>query len=392
MKILLLLLFSLNSQAYWSTDSRKLIDNASKSHRFEGPAGYVSLWGGTKRKWSGGSNNGEVRNYYAKKYFKDETLPIYFFSPQKKAPLTIFFPGIFGEYDGDLTPSIIKLLEKNQNSHVAVIPNFLSETYIKAQPIYKERVEKTDIYAAATIIRKIYRSIPPEQISHINLIAESLGSFVATSVLSVIDKSPIFLGKKINLLLMWPPLELPKVQANFDKKLIDTQKTYRECSFWYRLPQYFYHFILQDKPKNTSAEFVKCIDSYLYHGVFAKGIRKSLETKEEVSGVEIKEMPFTFKEYFKLYNKDFYDLIDKEDEKLKLDFWLKRRALAKSNIKIISSKDDFLNTGLDWKSFLDRSYLSENDLILLDWGGHSGGLALPVWDKVFQNELLKPNE
>lgn len=395
MKILLALIFSFNCQAYWSSDSRKLIDNASKSYRFEGPAGYVSLWGGTKRKWSGGSNNGEVRDYYAKKYFKDETLPLYFFSPQKKAPLTIFFPGIFGEHDGDLTPSIIKLLEKNQRSHLAVIPNFLSESYIKAGPIYNNKmVERTDIYAAASLVVKVLKSIPPEQVSHINLVAESLGSFVAAAVLSELNRVKVSVmgDKKINLLLMWPPLKLSKVQENFDKKLINTQKTYEQCSFWYRLPQFLYHFIWQDKPQNTSEEFVKCLDSYLFHGVFAKGIKKSLETKKEVSGEKIKEIPFTFSEFFKIYNEGFYKLIKQNDKKLNLDFWLRRRTLSKSNISIISSKDDFLNTGIDWKYFLERSYLTENDLILLDWGGHSGGLALPVWDKVFQNELFKQND
>ena len=389
--IFLLLFISSSSFGFWSESSRKLIEHAAKKYKVEGPASYVSLWGGTKRKWAGSDNAGEVREYFAKDFFKNETIEIYFSSVNKKAPLTIVFPGIFGQHDGDLSPNIIHLLEKNKESHVAVIPNFLSKSYIKARPKYGKDVSEVDIKAAATIVRKVFRSISPDLITHVNLVGESLGSFVATGVLSEIDTKSTYAGKDINLLVMWPPLRLANVLKNFDDRLLETIDTFDNCSFWYRYPQVFYHFIWQETPKNTTKEFVECMDSYLFHGVFAKGIENSLKAKEEVTGEKMVRIPFTFKDYFRMYNKDFYIMIKYKDEKLNLDYWLRKRKLGRSNVRIISSKDDFINNNESWSSFLSDSYLSEEDLILLDWGGHSGGLALPVWEKVFKNEILKIN-
>lgn len=385
--IIISFLFVLNADAKWSSSSREKILNSSKTYNVLGPPGYVSLWGGVKRKWSGGDLNGDIRKYYAKDYFKKGSLPIYFHENEKQAPLSIFFPGIFGKHDGDLSPGMINLLE-SKNSHVAVIPNFLSDTYIKTEPIYHDDVSKTDIGAITSIIEKILLSIPEDKITRINLIGESLGSFVASGVLSEISNKQQFEKYKINLVLFWPPLKLNQVLTNFDKEIQNTLKTYNDCNFWYRYPLVAYHFIWQKKPKDTSEEFVKCMDSYLYHGVFKVGIENSIKASMEVHGKGIKDVPKNFNQYFKTFNKKFYTMIEQKSEKLRLSYWLSKRNQSQTTVRIISSKDDFINKGISWEEFLKTSYLEDDNLILLPWGAHSGGLAMDIWPEVLYTEIL----
>lgn len=380
-------IFTQYAYGQWSASSREKIISASKAHFVKGPPGYISLWGGIKRKWKGGDPEGEVRDYYASKYFKNKTLPIYFSEQESKAPLSIYFPGIFGKYDGDLSPGIIDLLE-SKKSHVAVIPNFLSDTYIKSEPIYREDVSKTDITAASTIVKKIFLSIKKSHVTHINLIGESLGTFVASGVLSKLSHDERFKNLKINLILFSPPLKLHKVLENFDNEIHKSKQTYENCSFWYRYPSIFYHFIIQDIPKNVSKDFVKCLDSYLYHGVFKVGIKNSMKALKEVQGKKLVTAPKNFDQYFKEFNHNFYQMIQSKNEKLNLSFWLNKRKMSNTTVRIVSAQDDFLNTGIDWEKFLESSSLDKDNLIMLSWGAHSGFLALDIWPEVLYTEVI----
>jgi hypothetical protein len=386
--ILMGLIFVANSAwGKWSPNIREDVLKAAKESKVEGPPGYVSLWGGIKRKWNGGNLKGELRDYYVKSFFKKGELPIYFYEQDKPAALSIFFPGIFGQHDGDLGPKMIDLLE-NKGSHVAVIPNFLSENYIKSEPVYLSDVTKTDIGAAAQVVHKVFLSIKPEKVKRINLIGESLGSIVASGVLAEINKRKLFENLKVNIVLFWPPVQLKKALTNFDSRFKDSAQTYKECSFWYRYPKVFYHFVIQDTPKGTSDDFVKCIDSYLYHGVFKKGIEKSITNVWEVKGIKNESLPQNFLEFFKQFNPNFYKMVQENDPKLDLSYWLRQRRQSQTTVRIVSSKDDFINDGIDWDLFLEKSYLSKDNLILLDWGAHSAGLAMDIWDNVLYSEIL----
>jgi hypothetical protein len=383
----LFFLFSVNdSTAQWSQDAKQLLLASAQENYVEGPPGYVSLWGGIRRKWEGGRLKGELREYFVDNLMTKGKVEVYFYEEQVKAPLTIIFPGIFGKSkDDDLVKNLIGILEAYP-THLAVIPNFLSTEYIEAGPIYQDDVVKTDIHVASLLVQKILKSIS-QDVSEINFVAESLGTFVATASLVELQKHELFKNIKFNLILMWPPLQLKKVLENFDNNIMATKKTFDECQFWYRYPLAFYHFIWHKKPMTPSVDFIKCMDSYLYHGVFGEGIRKSMKAHHETHKLNQEVNPKNFAEFFKSYNLDFYKMLSNGDERLNLNYWLSKRNQTQTNVKIVSSRDDFLNEGLDWNEFLRSAYLGEENLILLPWGAHSAGLALPVWPLVFKKEL-----
>jgi hypothetical protein len=387
--LIVLFCLALNSSAIaqWKQEVRDQILASAKENFVEGPPGYVSLWGGIRRKWEGGSPKGEMREYFVDKLMKKEKLDIYFHQAQKQAPLTIVFPGIFGTIKNkDLTINLVSQLERNE-THVAVIPNFLSTEYIEAGPIYEDDVAKTDIQIASLLVEKILKSIPHE-VLEINFVAESLGTFVATASLVELQKRELFRNLKFNLILMWPPMQLKKVLQNFDRNIMATKNIFDECQFWYRYPLAFYHFIWHKKPMTPSDDFVKCMDSYLYHGVFGEGIRKSIIAHTETNKIKLEMYPKNFADFFQSYNQHFYKMLSDGDERLNLNYWLSKRNQTQTNVKIVTSVDDFLNEGLQWNEFLPSAYLEEKNLIILPWGAHSAGLALPVWPLVFKKELF----
>lgn len=388
-KVILLPIFftySLCSFAKWSENTRLLIKETSEKSKVVGPAGYISLWGGMKRTWKNKDKAGEIVEVNTE-LVETKKVPVYFKAYSKKTALNFIFPGIFGQDDGNLTPSIISTLE-SLGGHVAVIPNFLSKKYIKSKPIYEDDVSSSDIKIATEIVKKIINKITTEKITHINLVAESLGTFVGSGVLAELSKNKIASELKINLTLMWAPLKLTKVLENFDNKLKKTKKTYDECHFWFRYPAVYYYFVFQEKPDRPSEEFVKCMDSYLYHGVFKKGIEKSIRAAFEAKEKKLSKVPQNFEEYFKTFNPKFYQMIKSNNPALNLSHWLKQRDQSRSSIRIISSIDDFLNKGIDWNQFLKESNLNSENLILMDWGAHCGGLAMNIWKEIFQKEIM----
>jgi len=42
----------------------------------------------------------------------------------------------------------------------------------------------------------------------------------------------------------------------------------------------------------------------------------------------------------------------------------------------MTSENDFLNFGEDWSKFKSQFNLSDNELVILKWGGHSGPAAV----------------
>ena len=95
-----------------------------------------------------------------------------------------------------------------------------------------------------------------------------------------------------------------------------------------------------------------------------------------------------FKTFFSSYNKAFADLIKNNAPELKIKYWLKRRNFENTEVRIITSQNDFINSGVDWNKVIEESYLGKNNIIILPWGGHSGGLAMPIWEEVFGKEIF----
>lgn len=381
--LLLIILPFCFAHAKWSDKSINLIQESSKEYKVKGPSGFVSLWGGIKRKFS------TFKSYYPTTSFSlpdqfEKSISIYLKTRKHKSPLTIYFPGIFGSIEKDLTPAILNILEKN-NTHIAVIPNFLSKRYIAKKPKYENGVSEQAIQSSVEIIQKIIEKLSKEKISKINLVGESLGTFVATATLSKLGKRNKDL--KFDLMLLWPPLKIDRVVKNFDAKFLKTKKTYNQCNFLYQYMLSAYYFFWNEKPINPPKDFVTCMDSFLYHGTFGDSIKKNLSFKSDIYLEKDTKSPNSLEEFFYLFDKRMHKRIKESQTDLALDYWLEKRPIG-SNVRIISSRDDFLNKGISWSELLNKSRLNNKNLILMNWGGHCAGLAMPVWDKIFNLELI----
>jgi hypothetical protein len=384
--IILILMYS-NVYASWSASTINLFKSKSKEYIHLQNAGFTSLWGGVKRKFSKSSVKGETIEILLGDKFESKKLEVYLFEAKERGPLNILFPGVFGSIDGSLTPSIINLIEKFEG-HVLVIPNFLSKAYIESGPIYKESPEKFDVNVAVEIINSTVLKIPKEKLQGMNLFAESLGSFVGAAVLSRISNDKKLKKHLMKLTLMWPPANISHSLQNFDAGISRTLETYKKCGFVSNALKVGYHFLFQNIPKNTSVEFVECMESYMYHYVFVKSIKTSFSAYLETKKLEDEKEPNDFKSFFDMYNKSFADLIRNNAPELKIKYWLKRRNFENTEIRIVTSQNDFINIGIDWNKEIEESYLGKNNIILLPWGGHSGALAMPIWEEVFRKEIF----
>jgi hypothetical protein len=380
------LLYS-NVHASWSPSTINLFKSKSKQYIHLQNAGFTSLWGGVKRRFSNSDQKGERLEVDLGENFKTKKLEVYFFEGKKKGPLNVFFPGVFGSVDGALAPAMINLLEKFPG-HVLVIPNFLSVTYIKSDPIYTQSPEQLDITVAQEIINSIILKIPDEKLQGINLFAESLGSFVAAAVLSRISNNKKLIKHPMKITLMWPPSNLSLSLKNFDVGISKSLKKYESCGFVTNAVKVGYYFLYQDIPKDMSKEFIECMESYMYHFAFVESIENSFEAYMDTKKIKDEKLPKDFKTFFSSYNKAFADLIKNNAPELKIKYWLKRRNFENTEVRIITSQNDFINTGVDWNKVIEESYLGKNNIIILPWGGHSGGLAMPIWEEVFGKEIF----
>lgn len=384
---LIVIFFNSNALASWSPSTINLFKSQSKNYIHLKNAGFTTFWGGVKRRFSESGEKGEKIEIPLENQFKTKKLEVYFYEGKKKGPLNIFFPGIFGSINGALAPAMINLLEKFEG-HVLVIPNFLSKTYIKADPIYESSPEQLDIKIAEDIIKSIILKIPSEKLKGINLFAESLGSFVAAGVLSKISNDKKLKVHPMKVTLMWPPSNLSLSLKNFDGGISKTLKIYENCSFIPNAIKVGYYFLYQDIPKGMSKSFIDCMESYMYHFAFVESIENSFEAFKETKKIEDEELPKNFNTFFNNYNKSFAELIKNNAPELKIKYWLKKRNFENTEVRIITSQDDFINTGVDWNKTIEESYLGNNNIIILPWGGHSGGLAMPIWKEVFRKEIF----
>lgn len=376
------------AHANWSAESITTLKSKSSEYIHLQNSGLTSLWGGVKRKFSNTPQMGSRIQVDITEKFKKKKLEVYLNKSPDKGPLNIFFPGVFGSLDGALVPSMVSLLESFPG-HVLVIPNFLSVPYVEAGPIYSESPEEFDIEVAAQIIEKIILKIEDENFTGINLFAESLGSFVAAGVLSKMSNNKKYYNKDLNLTLMWPPANLSLSLKNFDAGISRTKKKYDECGFIENAIKLGYHFLYQDIPMNMSKNFILCMESYMYHFTFVSSIQKTFDAFVKTNKIKNKKIkPSNFDGFFAGYNKSFSKMIKEGAEPLKITYWLKKRNFENTNVRIITSQNDFINIGVNWGKVIEEAYLGKSNLIILPWGGHSGGLAMPVWKEVFKKEFF----
>ena len=366
MKVLFFVFFLLIPNllfAQWTEQSLKVIDNSSKTYGYMQDEVITTLWGGFKRFWRINKFTGEEIDIPTKK-FKSGKLPVYLRKTNKKAPLLVLLPGIFGKYNGQITPKNIEDLEV-LDFHLVVPPNFLAPKYIENIPLYDNDPSRFDIDVAIEMIEKSIEIIGSDKISKIHLVGESLGTLVASGIYAVDTQRANSLLKDGSITLLWPPVDLKNSLKSFDKRIKDSEKIQNDCFYFYNLlPGIIYHFIYQEKPDDFGKDFKHCIKPFLYHEAFMRTAKKSFdiykENKEEVVSIE----PKNFSEFFQYYQPIFHKMLEDKDPRTELSYWLRQgRKQNLIPLRIISSKDDFINDGVKWEQFKEDLKLSDDQLL-----------------------------
>lgn len=317
-------------------------------------------------------------------HFKHGSLPIYISRSSKTvAPLVILFPGIFGIADDFVNKDSIDYLQK-RDLHIVSIPNFFNKIYIRRGPLYQgENVSQLDLQIAREAIDWAILKIGKDKISTINLMGESLGTFVALGVYQQDSKliTPLING---SIVLLFPPLDLHHTIKNFDQIIHDYKQHFNDCS---RMSWLIELLKKGDSEALYSQNFNECTKAFLLHAGFVDSIGK---VSREFNPALKKPEEMNFTKFLKSYNPKLLDSVAKHSPEVILATWLDAAILKNPRpIKIISAEDDFLNWGMDWKTWsLERNY-KELDMTIFKNGGHCGPLGYPEGKEVISEFLTK---
>lgn len=375
---LLSIFYSSTVLSSWSPETRSLIEKESQKYKVSKLPGYTSLWGGIRRRFSSRDQKGE-RIKIKLSGLAEKELEIYYYKNPNSSKLHIFFPGVFGSLQSEITNSMIYNLEATGHS-VLVIPNFFSIEYLKSKPIYGKKSFITDTLIPLKIIDRFKKNY-----QGFYLYGESLGSFIGASTLARLSKRDDFRNKFMSLTLLWPPLEIQNALENFDKNILKSKPMYEKCSLVLNFIKTVYYFSKEFYPQDVDRNFLECMDAFLYHSTFVKAMQSSFE---EIKGSKDETNVGTFFEYLKRTRSDLYNDVKLNENHTRLMYWLNKRNKKNTEIRIISSQNDFLNLDLDWNVFLKDIEGTSDQLILLPWGSHSGPLGMPIWADVFK-EIAK---
>ena len=304
-------------------------------------------------------------------------MEVYIHINEKKAPLMIFFPGIFGTHEGSVSPWLINGFEA-RGFHTASVPNFLSRPYIKARPDYGQNGAAVfDVAAALEASEKIIERIGPQRVDSVVLVGESLGAFLLSGAGAQLSDYPLLKSKTTKAMFLWPPLNVKKALKAFDNKSSETKKTYEQCSYLLRLPLFLYEFWWKENPEKLADEDSRCFEAYLFHGAFLKSMGKSFDARASAYGLEDPPRPEGFADFVKGQNPFYKELLESDDKRLHFSHWLGHWSLTGVDIKVVSSEDDFINDPKDWEDIKGE--------FLFDWGGH----CAPVAQDGFMEALVK---
>ena len=380
--ILLLTTFSSLCWPQWNATQLEQMRAIDQKYLSIDHTGLATFWGGFKRSMGINFNNGDTIAWKTP-LFKQGHLPIYFSENASKAPLVVFMPGIFGATLRGLTPPTIERLEQ-MGVHVLVVPNLVSDQYVHAYPLYRGNIVENEAQVLESALEFALAKLPGK-VTKVHVIAESLGTVVAAGW-TAWDSSH---KKRINsLTLMSPPLDLSSAMTNFDNIINEYRPDLNKCSrasmYWRVLTE----FILREIPRDFPIQEKRCIAAVVLVEAFLKSAQSAYlahtVTLDDKSAYTVR----SFEDFFRRYRPELWSMLERKDAGLKLATWIKIiRQNSQMPVRILTSKDDFLNRGLTWNDFLNDTQLSNDHLFIFSWGGHSGMIATPELDKVLKEVI-----
>ena len=176
---------------------------------------------------------------------------------------------------------------------------------------------------------------------------------------------------------------------NFDKIIDEHRVAAKDCSTVFKLWLMAREFVIQDFPGTMSAEESACLGSVALVDGFITAAGNSWEAHLEAIQAEGPK-PTGFEDFFRRYRPEMWALLEKQDERLSLAHWMRRLRLDPAfPVRIMTSKDDFLNFGLHWEAFKADAQHPTVDVLMMDWGGHSGPIAMKQFKDILRETLLR---
>lgn len=305
----------------------------------------------------------------------------------RPVPFFIYFPGIFGDLGDKITDDFVSKLE-SIDAHVLVIPNFLSDNWVRFGPLYDRHPAKTEILLISAIWKEVSKLIPLNHMTGMHIIGESLGSLLATAFSAQAELSQ---HHPSTLTLLWPPAKLDLAMENLDVYLENSHKN--TCSDFLAFPLFMGYFLIPETPAGISEDHAKCLGAWGAQKGFVKNLDKITDTLVQLSAGR----PFrskNFRHFFENMYKPLWKIIEEKDESLDLSFWLKTIKDKKPNVnlRILTSYDDFLNKGLSLPEVIRRAGYGQDSIFVFDWGGHGGPIGTKEFVEILYAEFFVPKD
>lgn len=368
--------------ADWAPGAQNQLATIDKDYKDMGTGEFTTAWGGWKRmRLMGPKLRGRMISVTTKETKRGDVQV--FLSPAESKvprPFVIYFPGIFGETGDSITDAFAAKLEA-LDVHVLVVPNFLAENWLKAQPIYDRHPAKTELIILDAIWKEVLKRVPPTSMSRVHVVGESLGSIMATAWVGVEDWNP----RPRNLTLLWPPVELDRALDNLDIYVENSRK--EECSPVLTMPLFIRYLAMPAKPTGISERSGKCIAAWGAEKGFMKHLNNLSDVMNDLRGGRAMR-PKSFKQFFQVFHEPFWRLIEAKDEMMNLGFLLKKVTPQKfMDVRILSSYDDFLNKGQPILEVGRLSGVVRENMVVFNWGGHGGPIATKEFDEFMRLEF-----
>lgn len=378
----LALLTQAQSHAQWpASTSATMRAQTPKAVNLDTP-GLGTFWGGFRRYLPITHNDGGLEVLRTKLFAKGK-VDIYISEKKTKAPLFVFMPGIFGQPSRGLTPHMIDQLEAI-GGHVLVVPNLLSPPYVAAHPLYGEDPIALEIQVMEEALDYMERRLGQRR-GQVHVIAESLGTAIG-SAWAAYDRG--HRRRLQDLTLLSPPLELPLAMVNFDKIIDEHREAAARCTSPFKLWTMLQNFVFQDYPGPVSAKGKECLGAVVLVDGFVTAAKKAWRAHVSVTNATGAE-PTGFESFFRQYRAELWTLIENKDQRLYLGHWMEIIKADKSfPVRIMTSSDDFLNEGLDWQAFKATHGLSDDELLIVPWGGHSGAIGVPEFREILRETFI----
>jgi pimeloyl-ACP methyl ester carboxylesterase len=303
--------------------------------------------------------------------------------------LIVFVPGVFSD-SGNITGQMTLKWFSEMGYHVLVVPNPLAADYVSAGPRNPYPFPQNEVeFVIEATQRAIFEWIDFEWVTDVHIVGESLGAMVAAATLAQDAQSPRPLFKAGGTFL-WPPLSLSHSVNQIDQLINRTQAMYSETCrpmidnliFQWRVLQ---GFVLS----NPTELETRCAPSLVGHYAFKQNLINVTQvlrkTRGQVPLSADEQMNLRFADFVRDYS--FSEPMIEQSPLVSLVHWLKKSETAPW--RILSSFDDFINSGLSWDAVGDLDP-DGSRLVLLPWGGHIGVSALNEFPRFLRQHFKAP--